>query len=161
MNRVRMLLFSAAVAATLGCPAAVPAPDVASVRQTVDSMLLEHAQVLIREDLDAAMSLYSDDPIIRPNHVEPQRGREALRQFIAGWFAGLNFRSVKYTNEEVAVFGDTALVIGSVDATVQPEGGAPMSDRSGYMVLLVRDSTGQWRSHRGVFNSSLPLAPAP
>jgi ketosteroid isomerase-like protein len=146
------------VAATLGCTVAPPAPDVAAVRRTIDSMLVEHAQVLIREDFDAAMSLYSDDPVIRPNHVAPQRGREALGRFIAGWFTGLNFHSVQYNNEEVAVFGDTALVIGSVSATVQPEGGNAVSDLGSYMVLLVKDSTGRWRSHRGVFNRSLPLA---
>jgi ketosteroid isomerase-like protein len=123
-------------------------------------MLVEHAKVLTQEDLDAAMHFYSADPVIRPNHAAPQRGRDDVRRFIEGWFKILNFQRVTYTTEEVAVFGDTAVAIGSVDAEVQPEGGAAASDRGSYMVLLVRDSAGGWRSHRAVFNSSLPLAPA-
>lgn len=133
--------------------------DPLAFRQALDSMLVEHASVLTREDLDAAMDLYSADPTIRPNHATPQRGRENVRRFIEGWFKALNFQRVTYTTEEVAVFGDTAVAIGSVDAVVQPEGGAAVNDRGSYMVLLVKDSSGGWRSHRGVFNSSLPLAP--
>jgi uncharacterized protein (TIGR02246 family) len=157
----RSIAAVGSLAVCAGCTAAASAPDAASVEAAVDSMLVEHAQHLIGEDLDAAMTLYSEDPSIRPNHAEPQHGRDAIRQFMSGWFAGLNFRELAYDNEEVAVFGDTAVVIGTVTATVEPEGGSPMTDRGSYMVLLVRDSEGHWRSHRGVFNSSLPLPVSP
>jgi ketosteroid isomerase-like protein len=160
VNRLTLMPKVVALGALISCGAAPRQPDVAFVQNAIDSMLAEHARVLIREDLDAAMELYSENPVIRPNHAAPLRGRQSVREFIGGWFTGLTFKNVTYNNEEVAVFGDTALVIGTVEATVQPEGGDPIIDKGSYIVLFTKNPAGQWRSHRAVFNSSVPL-PAP
>jgi ketosteroid isomerase-like protein len=69
----------------------------------------------------------------------------------------MDFQSLSCATEELAVHGDSACATGTLEAVVLPEGGKPATDRGSYMVLFIRDSTGTWRSHRGVFNSSLPL----
>lgn len=72
----------------VGCSAA-PSVDVARERATIDSLLANHADALKRKDLETALSLYSDSPVIRPNHAEPITSRDGLRQLFTSWFASM------------------------------------------------------------------------
>ena len=161
MKQTSFFNVSMVSAVASACAAAPPAPDAAAVRAALDSMHVEHVADYLAEDVDAVMEIYTDDPVIRSNHAEPLRGRAAVREFISGFVSVVDVEALKYAIDELAVHGDTAYAIGTVEATVRTPDGALVQDRGSYMVQYVRDAGGVWRSHRGVFNSSVPLAPSP
>lgn len=138
-----------------GCGAAPPNPD--AVRATLERMHVEHAAAYLREDLDEIMTLYTDDAVIRPNHAEPVRGRTAIREFIGGWFDAMDFQSLTYETDELSVHGDSVYVIGTFESEVVLAGTQRATDRGSYFVLFLVQPDGTLRSHRGVFNSSMPL----
>lgn len=159
MRVLRERLGPLVAMALCACQPTTP-PDVSLVQTELDSVLAHHANLLIEEDLDAVMELYSATAIVRSNHVEPLRGREAIRSFIGGWFANVEFTQLEYHTEELAVFGDSALQIGSYEALVNV-GGQVMPDKGNFFALWVRDADGLWRTHRSIFNSPLPLPGQP
>lgn len=157
MNRLRGALILVGCTVAGGCAAGAPAPDVDAVRAALDSMHVEHAAAYLREDLDEIMEIYTENPVIRSNHVAPLQGREAVREFIGAFFSAVDVQRMDYATDELAVHGDSAYAIGTFEATVRTPDGALVEDRGSYMVLYLRDTDGAWRSHRGVFNSSVPL----
>lgn len=158
MSRIKGLLFLIGCGVAGACAAGASGPDVDAVRAELDSMHVEHAAAYVREDLDAIMEIYTENPVVRSNHVAPLRGREAIREFIGRFFSTVDVQRIDYVTDELAVHGDSAYAIGTFEATVSTPDGALVEDRGSYMVLYVRDSDGSWHSHRGVFNSSVPLA---
>ena len=133
------------------------APD-AALRETLDGILAGHAGLLVAQDLDGAMELYSEDPVVRPNHAEVLEGRSAVRSFIGGWFGSVAFSDLRYLTDEVMSFGDVAIQIGRVETTVRMPDGTAVDDRGSFVGVWVRDAGGAWRMHRNIFNSTLPLA---
>ena len=60
--------------------------------------------------------------------------------------------------EELAVHGDSAWQILSYRAAVQPTGSSVVvADSGAGFALWVRGAGGEWRIHRDIFNSSVPL----
>ena len=161
MKLAKLLQPLVVSAVASACAAGGPVPDADAVRAALDSMHVEHVSAYLAEDVDAVMEIYTDEPVIRSNHVEPLRGRAAVREFISRFFTAFDVQKLEYGIDELAVHGDSAYAIGTVEATVRTADGALVEDRGSYMVLYVRDPSGAWRSHRGVFNSSVPLTPLP
>lgn len=155
---MRQILCSLALTTcAVSCRAGPPTDD-AATRAVLDSLLAEHGQHAIREDIDAVLALYTDDIILRSNHMEPIRGKGALRSFFVQVFGAVDTRSLTYQTEELAVYGDSAWHIAEYEMTAQPTGAPVQSDRGSVFALWTRDATGTWRIHRDIVNSSVPLS---
>ena len=68
MSHIRGALALVGCLVAAGC-AGAPASDVDAVRAALDSMHVEHAAAYVREDVDALMEIYTEDPVIRSNHA--------------------------------------------------------------------------------------------
>ena len=135
---------------------AAPANDPAVVRSTLDSILAVHAQLYASKDLDALMEFYTSDAVVRAPHAAPVRGRDAIRSAIGGLLASYDISDLEYHTEELAVFGDSALQIGSY-RWVLHAGGDAMPDGGETFALWIRGNDGRWRVHRDILNSTSPL----
>lgn len=157
MRVSRGLIIVVGSVTVASCVAAAPsAGDVSAARSAIDARLEEHGKTLARKDLEAALLLYTDDPIVRPANSPPLRGHAAARAFMTEWFAAMEIKSVKYTTEELELFGDKAYQIGTYEGQLQLPGQAEFSDHGSFMALWVRGADGVWRLHRNIFASSQP-----
>ena len=149
--------FFTGVLAFLACHgAAMAATDTASVRAEVEARLARHAAAVGAHDVPTALDLYAEDAIVRPANMEPVRGKAALKDFFTGWFAAMTIKGASYTTDELDVFGDRAVHIGTYKGTVVIPEMPPIQDRGNFTIIWKRQADGSWRYHRGIFNSSLP-----
>lgn len=153
MHRIGSILLAASL---LSCRS-TPAIDVSATKSVLDSLLAEHGRHAVQEDIDAVLGLYTDDIVLRSNHMEPIRGKAALRAFFGQVFGAGNTRSLTYRTEELAIHGDSAWHIIEYEMTAQPTGRPAQTDHGSVIALWIRDSAGAWRIHRDIVNSSVPL----
>lgn len=130
----------------------------ASDRADIESRLARHAIALASQNVDEALTLYTDDAVVRPANMEPVSGKAELRAFFTQWFAAMRMKDGKYTTVELDVHGDTAYQWGTYTFTVTPPGQDDVHDRGSFAIVWKRQPDGSWRYHRGIFNSSLPAA---
>ena len=149
---------SAAVVAIvfLACRPA-PQADRQATQVVLDSLLALHARHAVQKDVEGLLANYTEDAVVRSNHVEPLRGRAALRPFLTQFVNGGNITSLTYHTEDLAVYGDSAWQIATYEVKFQPAGQAEQSDHGSVMALWVKDASGAWRIHRDIVNSSVPL----
>lgn len=134
--------------------------DVADTRTVLDSLLRTHGSLIVAENLEGVMEQYTPDAVVRSNHAVPLRGHAAIRPFVQGMFANVDFQSLTYETEDLAVYGDSAwhVVNYGLRATA---GNQPMADSGAAYILWTRDATGAWRIKHDILNSRLPVAPPP
>jgi len=135
----------------------VPGHDPAAVRASLDSILTLHADHFRAADMDAIMSAYSPNTVVRPAGMAPARGLEALRTAVASWIEAAPVKSLAYTTEDLSVFGDTAFHVASFVGTVQPKGSADMAIQGSCALLWVHSARDGWKIERSLCNSG----PAP
>ena len=129
----------------------------ADVQREIEARLACHADAHSRQDLDAALQLYTEDAVVRPANMVPVRGHAELRTFFTNWWAAMSVRDVKYTTVELDVHGDKVYQIGTYSGVQQFHGqAAGVPDRGSFMIVWKRQGDGSWKYHRGIFNSSLP-----
>jgi ketosteroid isomerase-like protein len=134
--------------------------DVTGTRTQLDSLLALHAAHFIAKDINAIANAYTEDAVVRSNHMQPLRGRAAIRDFVTTLLATVDIRTLKYTTEKIAVYGDSAWQIMTYELSAQSRGGPLQSDRGSAIDLWVRDTAGIWRIQDNVINSSVPLPAA-
>ena len=175
-SRMLMGLCGVAFAAAAGCkgpgaaagdsakPAAAGAPvDEAAVRKTVAAADSEYAVAFNAGDATKAASFYTDDAVSRPPNSEPQSGKAAIEQGLAGAFKGMGKVSdFKIDQKDLDVFADHAVEIGSYSFSFTPAGAkAAMKDHGSYMNYWKKQSDGSWKIYRDIIVSSEPLPGPP
>ncbi len=145
-------------------PAADPAPRVASsaanddpagVRRAIEENNARLIRTFLDGDAAAAAALFAEDAVLMLPGMEPLTGRAAIRQGFAGIFGAVRYTEVVADVQEVQVFGDYALEVGTSRFTFQA-GGQTFSERGKYMVAWKRQPAGTWLIHRDVSNGSGP-----
>ena len=137
-----------------GCSAPLE-PDVESVTSAVNEIWDRYTSSLNAGDLDAWMSVWSDDGIQMPPGEAPLVGRGAIRarnRPLLDQFA----YDMRITNEEVGVAGGWAFTRGRYSVTLTPKAGGESTSIDGkYMTILQRQPDGSWKIHRDIFNSNV------
>jgi ketosteroid isomerase-like protein len=151
-------MLLAGVGFTFACRS--PRPEVAVTPAVFDSLLAVHSRHAVAEDLEAVINGYTEDAVVRSNHMEPLRGRPALRTFFTNLFAAVDVRSLNYKTEKLSVHGDTAWIVATYDLGVQAPNAPVQTDRGSAFALWLRDSAGVWRIHDDIVNSSMPIPAA-
>jgi ketosteroid isomerase-like protein len=106
---------------------------------------------------DTVASLYSDNAVFMPPNEAAGEGRAAIRQHL-GTFPPL--QSFRFDRDHIDGSGDLAYVQGRYTMTFTTPDGQTMEDRGKYIEIWERQSDGQWRITRDIFNSDLPAQPA-
>lgn len=159
--RMRTYFLIAGVVCAASCQRTAEA-NPAAVRPILDSLLALHGQNAVKKNVDGMLAAYTEDAVVRSNHMEPLRGHAALRDFFTGLFTATEVQSLTYRTEGLAVYGDSAWQIVTYDLSLGAPGQPAQTDHGSGMALWVRDPSGAWRIKEDLVNSSVPLpAPAP
>lgn len=154
-----------AAVASAGCNEAPPASVAEAVgvadRAGVEGATAAFHQALRTNDLETFMSFVAEDVLFMPPGEPPLRGREAVRQWMTGFFAQYRTSSLTLADREVLVGTGWAVELGTFEWALQPvAGGSAVVDRGNYMQVWKQQDDMTWRFAREVYNSSVPPAPA-
>ena len=100
-------------------------------------------------------ALYTDDAVVMPPNSEAVTGRPAIEKAFQGMIAS-GVKEVLLTGKEVEAHGDTATEVGTYSVK---DAASKEIDRGKYIVVWKRVQ-GQWKLHRDIWNSNMPM-PAP
>lgn len=106
-------------------------------------------------EVDAALALYSSDPVAMPPDQPAAIGTEAVRGVLEAIISqpGLQLEN---TMEDFRLDGDLAAVRGSYSLTTTPEGGEPVSVTGKWVAIAERQADGGWRTATNVWNLDTP-----
>jgi len=100
-------------------------------------------------------NFYAPDAVGMAPNMPALHGREALRQFWAG-FLTTGAIDVTLTSDAVTQRDDVAVERGHYDLSITPKEGAVVKDKGKYLVMWKR-SNGRWWAVEDIFNSDMPL----
>lgn len=129
-------------------------------RLTFEAATKAFHQALRHDDADALFMHVADDVVLMPPGESAVRGKSAMREWYAGFLAAYRTSSLTLTNPEVFVTGEWAVELGTYEWGLTPTGGGDtVSDHGNYMQLWKRQSDGEWRFAREIWNSSTSAVP--
>ena len=163
-QRTQLLLLVAALGSpvTIASAQARAATSTAgsNVRSAIEAVNARYVAMFNAGDASGFAKVYDDDATVLAPNMETLRGQAAIaRWWQGGRDAGL--RNVKLTTVEVYPHGNEATEIGSYDLDIPAPGGSVVHDHGKFMVLWKRDAKGEWKWHRDIYNSDVPLPSSP
>ena len=105
-----------------------------------------------RGDAAGLAALYTENGQFLPPNSDFVTGKQAIQATFQA-FMDMGVKAVKLETLEVEDYGDTASEVGKY--TLEAEGGDVL-DRGKFLVVWKRES-GQWKIHRDMINSSMPV----
>lgn len=108
-------------------------------------------------DIEALVSLMSDDIVALPPSGKPTRGRETARKGLeAGRPQMQEIEVIDYQQnwEEVHIAGDYAFEWGAFLSVFRPKGSDIVRERHNVLRVLKRSADGTWRVHRTIWNNA-------
>ena len=133
--------------------------DDAQVRAAVTQALDEHGQAAEQLDVTAAASMFTEDARIMLPTLPDVLGRDSIAAFMTRAWATVRPRRVRFITEEVHVFGDMAVSVGTYDFMLEPQDQPPVEDQGRFMLLWTHQGDGSWRVYRDITNSSVTPQP--
>lgn len=113
------------------------------------------------QDGAAIAKLYAPDGVEMPPNGPAVKGRAAIEAFHKVFGQQWMMHGMTITATETKVVGDTAYDIGTYKQQLMPQkGGAVIDDKGKYVVLMKKDSGGNWWITHAIYNSDLPPASA-
>lgn len=143
--------------APLGNSAASPAVmsrAEAAARKTTQ----EWALACNTKQLDDLVGLYHSDAIVLRPNVPHVRGTASIREFFFSAL-GSGFGEVEFEPLRVEILGDIAYEAGRCKSLVPTVTGKRREDRGKYLIVLVKQSGGEWKIASDCWSSDLVLAP--
>ena len=131
------------------------APNTEADTAAIAAIWSTYVSSLEAGDIDAWLSLWTEDGVQMPPNEAPVIGKDQLRKR-NGAALDLFTVAIDITNQEVGVAGDWAFSRGVYTATFAPKDGSnPIPVDGKFMTVLSRQSDGGWKIHRDIFNSSV------
>jgi len=117
------------------------------------NMAVEKA--LAEGDIDALMAEIVDDAVWMPPDQATIVGKPAIQAFYEALFEQVTLAgTLSPDNQELQVFGDSAVLRGVLVGTVTPKaGGEPMPFANKFVNVLRRESDGSWKHVWDVWNA--------
>ena len=158
MTNKKLFQLSAAISSLLflmiGC-ASESSSDTQADEEAINAIWSTYESSLEAGDIEAWLSLWTEDGVQMPPNEPPVIGKNQLRTRNGG---ALDIFAVEIdiTNQEVGVAGDWAFSRGIYTATFAPKDGSePIPVDGKFMTILKRQGDGAWKIHRDIFNSSV------
>jgi len=144
----------APAASPASVPAAMSRAEIAARKVMQDWTLACNTK-----QLDDLVELYhTDSMVLRPN-VPPVRGTASIREFFFS-VLGSGFGEVEFEPLRVEILGDVAYEAGRCKSLVPSATGKRREDRGKYLIVLLRQSAGEWKIGSDCWSSDLLLASA-
>ena len=138
-------------------PAAAEA-DIAAIRA-----VLEHIEHTFQSgDLDAAMTVFTDDAVIMGQGAPDVVGTEAIRTMYAGMMNQFDI-AADLSSDEIEVSGDHAYERGTYTLilTDKASGQIALDVENRYIHIFERQPDGAWKTWRMMVNSAEPAPATP
>ena len=106
-------------------------------------------------DFETLRSVMTDEAVILPPDGEPVCGREELDASFGRMGDGMGQVEVlEYVLDfkEVKILGDYAFEWGEIRGSMRQKGGEPQRSTYDVMRILHRQSNGEWKVHRSIWN---------
>jgi uncharacterized protein (TIGR02246 family) len=99
-----------------------------------------------KEEVEALVSIYTEDAILFPPKGEPIRGHDAIRRY---WTRTADRRILEHSiqTERADVSGDLLAEHGKFSLTYQSANNAPERSSSNFISVWKRGADGIWRKH--------------
>lgn len=131
--------------------ATAAAADPAHIRQVIDQKNAQLIQAFIAGDAAGVAGMFTSDGVLMLNGMPQITGRAAIEQTLVGVFGAVKYHSVVANVQEVQLFGDYALEMGTTVFTYEA-GGRTVVDQGKYVVGWKREPGGDWKIHRDISN---------
>jgi len=156
-----LLRFSVCIVAGMtllvGCSSKEEA-NLESDTAAINDILTMYASSSEAGDLSAWLSLWTEDGVQMPPNEPPVIGKDQIQKANKAAFDQFTFE-MEITNKEIQIAGDWAFSRGTYAATVSPKNGdQPFPIDGKFMTILERQPDGNWKIHRDIFNSNVPLS---
>jgi ketosteroid isomerase-like protein len=140
-------------------PFAMLGAQARSTRATLESVNARYVAAANKGDVTEFVKVYSADATLLPPNGPAVHGQPAITEWWqGGWKMGV--RNLRLTTVEVFPHGNQATEVGTYQLDLQSAAGANVgSDHGKYVVLWKRDSKGEWKWFRDIYNSDVPTAP--
>jgi uncharacterized protein (TIGR02246 family) len=123
------------------------AKDTAAIRAVSE----QFSRLLLAQDFDALVRLYTDDAVFMPPHQPAVNGRAALRSWMAAFPKVTQFA---LEIDEIDGREDLAYVRGRYSMTLHPDGApGPIEDAGKSIEIRKRQPDGSWLMKADIFNS--------
>lgn len=106
-------------------------------------------------DVDGMIALFADDAVLTTPDGGAISGKEPNRAYLTGLFTQIKASSSSIKVEHEQISGPWATITASFQATWTDRAGSKMTERSRYVCVLKRTSSGEWRIWQFIY---FPLA---
>lgn len=136
-----------------------PPPTTEEVFEQIGGRWIKH---YLAGDLDALMTLYTDDARVMLHEQPALVGKQAIRAFFAGSM-GKNDVKFEIDVERAEIFGNVAYLISKYWMTVTPPNGVePWRDAGRSLLIYKKSDDGQWLIHADIDQATPDVVwPAP
>ncbi|HEX6250658.1 MAG TPA: nuclear transport factor 2 family protein [Gemmatimonadaceae bacterium] len=125
-------------------------------RSTFEAATKAFHQALRHDDADALFAYVADDVLLMPPGESAVRGKASMREWYTAFLSVYRTSSLTLSNPEVFVTEEWAIELGTYEWGLTPvAGGEALLDHGNYMQLWKRQSGGEWRFAREIWNSSV------
>ncbi len=148
-----VLVLGIVILMALSCAGEKEKGDASNAIASVDEKFVA---AFNRGDAAGLASLYTENGQVLPPNSDFITGKTAIQGF---WQAVLDMgiKSATIETVELETHGDTAINVGKY--TMQGEGGQTLDE--GKYLIVWKQEDGQWKMHRDIFNSSMPVPEQP
>jgi uncharacterized protein (TIGR02246 family) len=147
-----VLAYACAISLTAAHSAFAQAGD---AKQAIEAGNKAWGAAIAAGNAAGVAALYTDDALVMPPNSEAVSGRPAIEKAFQGMIAS-GVKQAILTAKEVEAHGDTATEVGAY--SIKDAAGKEI-DRGKYIVVWKRVQ-GQWKLHRDIWNSNVPMPPA-
>ena len=124
-----------------------------AVKAAIDASNKKFGAAIAAGDTKALGTIYTDDATVMPPNSEAVKGRQAI-EGLFGMLVTAGIKGAVLTAQEVEAHGETAVEVGTY--SIKDATGKEI-DRGKYVATWKRVK-GEWKMHRDIWNSNLPVA---
>jgi uncharacterized protein (TIGR02246 family) len=154
MKTVVCSLLLVTLVAVTGCSATNP-QALEDEQIAVEKVHDKEVEAMNAGDVEGVLAVCTDDVVFMPTDQPPVKGREAVHDWLAGFFDQSSV-SISNTPEDITVAGDVAIEPWNALVTVTPKDGEAMSNRLKGIYVYHRAEDGSWKIARGIWNLNQP-----
>jgi ketosteroid isomerase-like protein len=124
----------------------------ATVRDAFSNICKQFSQGIEQGDINIILNLYHDDAKILPPNMDILENKESIRSFWNGVLE-MGIKSYECEFNEIEYSGDLGLGLGKY---ILYDDNRNILNK-GKFITVFKYSSGEWKIHRDIFNSSVPL----
>lgn len=143
-----------------GCAPASRDSDASAAERGLAAAETVFFEALERGDVEAMMTVYTDDPITLPPDGSIVRGRAALREFWTGYVARASKVEVERERVALEVTDDSAWEVSSYRQRIEWKDGSVLEDSGKWLTVRKLQADGSWKTHMGAWTSDRGAAAA-